>query len=316
MRALVYDGALRLETNYPVPAPGSDEARVQVSIAGICATDVHILAGYAQFEGVPGHEFVGVVDRARDPALVGRRVVGEINVACGTCAMCVAGRPSHCVRRTAIGIRGRDGALAEYLTLPVRNLHPVPEAMPDEVAVFAEPLAAACRVLAQVHVGPDDRAIVLGDGRLGLLVAQTLALTGCRLLAIGRHASHLALLEARGIDTCLADENAAGDADVVVECTGSSGGFEVARSLVRPGGTLVLKSTYPGLAEVDLSALVVDEVRVIGSRCGPLPAALRLLARGLVDVGPMVEAVYGLDDALVAFEHASRPGVLKVLIRP
>lgn len=316
MKALLYDGALRLEADYPVPEPGRDEALVRVLLVGICATDLHILAGYADFQGVPGHEFVGVVDHAEDPALVGQRIVGEINVACGACAMCVDGRPSHCVRRTAIGIRGRDGALAEYLTLPVRNLHRVPEGVPDEVAVFAEPLAAACRILEQVHIGPGDRVVVLGDGRLGLLIAQTLALTGCHLVAIGRHASHLAFLEARGIDTCLAGENVVGDADVVIECTGSPGGFQAARRLVRPGGTFVLKSTYPGPAEVDLSALVVDEVQVIGSRCGPVPAALRLLAQGVVDVAPMIDAAYDLEDALAAFEHAGRRGVLKILIRP
>jgi threonine dehydrogenase-like Zn-dependent dehydrogenase len=314
MRAVVFDGQLRLASGYPVPQPPPGEVRIRTILAGICNTDLEIVRGYAGFHGVLGHEFVGVVEEADDLALAGRRVVGEINAACGTCETCRAGRPAHCPNRTALGIRGREGVLAEFFCLPAANLHPVPEGLPDEVAVFTEPLAAACEVLDQVHVRPTDRAVVLGDGKLGLLVAQVLALTGCDLTVIGRHEDKLAILSARGIATRLVEEVPAGSADLVVDCTGRAEGFEAARRLVRPRGTMVLKSTYHGLVQADLSSLVVDEIRVIGSRCGPFPAALRLLSQGLVDVLPLVEAEYPLDKALAAFDHAGRRGALKVLV--
>jgi threonine dehydrogenase-like Zn-dependent dehydrogenase len=298
----------------PEPAPG--EVRVRTRLAGICNTDLEIMRGYAGFVGIPGHEFVGVVDQAEEAELSGRRVVGEINVGCGRCETCLAGRSKHCPHRSSLGIRGRDGALAELFCLPAANLYPVPEGMPDEVAVFTEPLAAACEVLEQVHVRPRDRAIVLGDGKLGLLMAQVLALTGCDLTAVGRHEGKLAILAALGIQTRLGSEGLPGKADLVVECTGRAEGFGTARELVRPGGILVLKSTYEGLTQVDLSRLVVDEVQVIGSRCGPFPAALRLLRQGRIDVTSLIEAEYTLDEAHAAFEHAGRRGALKVLLRP
>ncbi|MFN2227153.1 MAG: MDR/zinc-dependent alcohol dehydrogenase-like family protein [Anaerolineae bacterium] len=315
MRALVFDDGLRLERNRPIPDPPPGQVLLRTLLAGICNTDLEVVRGYAGFRGVMGHEFVARVERAEDTSLVGRRVVGEINVACGTCVTCRAGRPNHCPWRTALGIRGQDGVLADYFCLPARNLHPVPDEIPDEAAVFVEPLAAASRIPEQVHLRPGDRAIVLGDGKLGLLVAQVLALSGCDLLAVGRHEEKLAILAARGIATRMGHQGLAG-ADVVVECTGRSEGFQVARHLVRPEGTLVLKSTYHGTMEADLSRLVVDEVRLVGSRCGPFPAALRLLAQGLVDVAPLVEAVYPLDEGLAAIEHAGRRGALKVLVRP
>jgi len=316
MRAVLFDGTLHLAEEYPTPQPAAGEVRIRTTLAGICNTDLEIVQGYAAFQGVLGHEFVGVVDQAEDPTLPGRRVVGEINIGCGRCETCRAGRPHHCPHRAALGIRGHDGALAEYLCLPAANLHPVPDDIPDEVAVFTEPLAAACEVLEQVHVRPTDRAIVLGDGKLGLLVAQVLALTGCRLTVVGRHESKLAILAARGISTHLGDEGLDGDADLVVECTGRAEGFQTARRLVRPGGTLVLKSTYHGQATVNLSSLVVDEIRLVGSRCGPFPAALRLLARHLVEVTPLITALYPLHQALTAFEHARQRGALKILVRP
>ena len=323
MRALVSDRhSVRLIEDYPDPQPAPGEVRLRTILAGICNTDLEVTRGYAEFEGVLGHEFVGVVDGLGDPdrpeeqALLGRRVVGEINVGCGRCGACHAGRPTHCAGRTVPGIRGRDGSLAEYFCLPAANLHPVPEAIPDEQAVFVEPLAAACRVVEQVHLRSADRIVVLGDGKLGLLVAQVLALTGCDLLAVGRHPEKLAILAARGIPTRVGDEDLAGSADVVVECTGQPGGFRAACRLLRPEGTLVLKSTYHGLVEADLSQLAVDEIQVLGSRCGPFAAALRLLARGLVDVEPLLEAEYPLVRALEALDHAARRGALKVLVRP
>ena len=318
MKAVVFDGQhLRLAVDYKDPQPTPGEVRVRTALAGICNTDLEIMRGYAGFRGVLGHEFVGIVDQAETPDLVGRRVVGEINVACGACDNCLAGRPTHCPTRTALGIRGRDGTLAETFCLPAGNLHLVPDGIPDDAAVFAEPLAAACEILEQVRVRPTDRVIVLGDGKLGLLVAQVLAQTGCDLTVVGRHEDKLATLRAAagGIRTRVGDEGLGRTADVVVECTGRPEGFETARRLVRPRGTLVLKSTYPSLVQTDLSRLVVDEIQVVGSRCGPFPAALRLLAQGLVDVLPLVEAEYPLDEALAAFEHAGRRGALKVLVR-
>jgi threonine dehydrogenase-like Zn-dependent dehydrogenase len=321
LRAIVFDGQLRLVTDGTIPQPPPGEVLVRTTLAGICNTDLEIIGGYAGFQGVLGHEFVGIVDQAQDPELVGKRVVGEINAACGECDTCRAGRPTHCPQRTALGIRGRGGALAEYFCLPAGNLHLVPDEIPDRTAVFTEPLAAACQILEQVHVRPSDRVVVLGDGKLGLLVAQVLALTGCDLIVVGRHAEKLAILAnalggRAGITTQLGEQVQPGSSDLVVECTGRPEGFRAARRLLRPRGTLVLKSTYHGLVPTDLSSLVVDEIQVVGSRCGPFPAALRLLARQLVDVTPLIAAEYPLDQALAAFEHAARRGTLKVLVRP
>jgi threonine dehydrogenase-like Zn-dependent dehydrogenase len=324
MKALLFEGqGVRLARDYPLPVPQKGEVRIRTLLAGICNTDLEIVRGYAHFCGVLGHEFVGVVEQAGPPTespldgagLVGRRVVGEINVPCGTCENCRAGRRTHCSSRTALGIRGRDGALAEFFCLPAANLYPVPDDLPDRSAVFTEPLAAACEVLDQVHVRPSNRVVVLGDGKLGLLVAQVLALTGCDLTVVGRHRAKLAILAARGIATCLGDENLPGQADLVVECTGQATGFATARRLVRPRGTLILKSTYHGLIQADLSGLAVDEIRLVGSRCGPLPAALRLLAAGLVDVTSLIAAEYPLSEAPAALDHAAQPGSLKVLVR-
>lgn len=322
MRAVIVDSKsqdhpqIRLAADYVTPEPPPGEVRIRTILAGICNTDLEVVRGYADLRGVLGHEFVGIVDQAEDPAWVGRRVVGDINASCGVCPTCRAERPTHCPDRTALGIRGRDGVFADYFCLPMRNLHPVPDTISDNQAVFAEPLAAACEILEQIHVRPTDRTVVLGDGKLGLLIAQVLALTGCELTAIGRHQEKLALLAARGIRTQIGDEGLVGRADLVIECTGQPDGFETARRVVRPRGTLVLKSTYHGLVQADLSRIVVDEVRVVGSRCGPLTAALRLLAQDLVDVTSMIEAEYPMDEALVAIEHAGQRGALKVLVRP
>jgi len=319
MKAIVYDGqpgSYRLAVDYVEPVQGPGEARIRTTLAGICGTDLEIVRGYLNFRGVLGHEFVGVVDQAQDPALIGQRVVGEINIACGECVMCRTGHPSHCAHRTSLGIRERDGSLAEYVCLPTKNLYPVPDNIPDETAVFVEPLAAACQILDQVQIKPTHRVVVLGDGKLGLLIAQVLALTGCELVVIGRHHEKLDILSARGITTQIGLQPLARNADLVVECTGRAEGFQDALRLVRPRGTLVLKSTYHGPIETDLSSLVVDEVQVLGSRCGPFPAALRLLAQGLVDVTPLIEAEYPLDDAVAAIKHAGQKGTLKVLVRP
>ena len=319
MRALVLDEELQFVEDYPTPTPPPGEALIRVRMAGICNTDMELVRGYMRFRGVPGHEFVGVVERAPGAEVwEGRRVVGDINAACGVCATCRAGRHTHCPHRTTLGISGRDGAFAEYLTLPVANLYAVPEEVPDEIAVFTEPLAAACEILEQVHVHPTDRVIVLGDGKLGLLCAQVLALTGCDLTVIGRHTEKLDILARMGIATLQVERTATVEglplADVVVEATGHPDGYATARSLVRPRGTVVLKSTYHGAVEADLTMAVVDEITLVGSRCGPLAAALRLLARGAVDVTALIEARYPFDAVLTAFAYAGQRGVRKVLI--
>ena len=315
MRALLLSDGLRLVEDHPVPQPAPGEALIRVDLAGVCNTDLELVKGYMQFQGVPGHEFVGVVEQAPGAeAWQGRRVVGEINIACTTCPTCRAGRATHCPHRTTLGIAGRDGAFAEYLTLPIRNLHPVPDTLLNEVAVFAEPLAAACEIPQQVHVRPTDRVVVLGDGKLGLLCAQVLALNGCDLVAVGHHREKLDILARRGIQTAMEGELLEGQADVVVEATGRAEGYAAARRLVRPRGTIVLKSTYHGRIEADLTMAVVDEITLVGSRCGPFAPALRLLERELVVVAPLVEARYPLSEALAAFEHAARPRALKVLI--
>ena len=316
MRALVYDGQVKLQPDYAQPSPPSGEALVRVTLAGICNTDLEITRGYAGFRGVLGHEFVGIVEHCEAPALVGQRVVGEINCYCGTCPTCLAGNPTHCPQGTTLGIWGRDGAMADYCVLPVRNLHVVPESVTDEQAVLTEPLAAALEILEQVHIRPTQHVIVLGDGKLGLLVAQAMRLTGCDLLAVGRHADKLAILERQGIATHLAGEGLDIKADVVVDCTGQPGGFVSARGMVKPRGTLVLKSTFQGQNEVNLTSIVVDEVSLVGSRCGPFAPALRLLAQRLVDVESLIAATYPLDEAVAAFEHAQTKGSLKVLLHP
>jgi len=316
MRALVYDGQLKLESDYAQPVPPPGEALVRVKLSGICNTDLEITRGYMGFQGVLGHEFVGIVERCEDPTLVGQRVVGEINCYCGTCPTCLAGNPTHCPERSTLGIWGRDGVMAGYCVLPVRNLHLVPDSVSDKQAVFTEPLAAALEILEQVHVRPTQHVVVLGDGKLGLLVAQVMRLTGCDLLAVGRHADKLAVLERQGIPTRLASEGMDIKADIVVDCTGHPDGFASARAMVKPRGTLVLKSTFQGQNEVNLTSIVVDEVSLVGSRCGPFAPALRLLVKRLVDVESLITATYPLGKALAAFEHARTKGTLKVLLRP
>ncbi len=320
MRALLFhDRQLRLDDHYPDPQPAPGEVLVQVLLAGICATDLEVVRGYAGFSGVLGHEFVGcVIACDARPALVGQRVVAEINIGCGACGPCRAGRREHCQQRRVLGIRGRDGVFADLVAVPVENLHVVPDNVPDEAAVFTEPLAAALRIQEQINLRPADRVVVLGDGRLGQLVARSLAALGCELVVQGR--SHdrrgMALLRAAGIATAAAGEVPPGWADVVVECTGSPAGFDQALALLRPEGVLVLKSTYAGPGAINLSRVVVDEIRVVGSRCGPFQPALAALASGAVDPRPMIDAVYPLAEGLAALEHAARRGALKVLIQP
>ncbi len=304
---------LQIRTDIPIPEPPSGEALVRVVRAGICNTDIELLRGYYPYTGILGHEFVGVVEQGPEH-LINQRVVGEINAVCGHCRFCRRGQPTHCENRTVLGIVNRHGAFADYLCLPVHNLHLVPDQVPTDVATFTEPVAAALEIQQQVALSADDRVVVIGDGKLGQLVAQTLALTGCELLVVGRHREKLANLEARGIKTGLADAVVDGYFDISVECTGNPEGFAIARRALRPRGTLVLKSTYAGNLSLDASSLVVDEITLIGSRCGPFAPALHLLATGQVDVKPLIHAHYPLSEGLAAFELAQKRGVLKVLL--
>ncbi len=326
MRALLLtDEGPKLRMDYPEPTPGPNEALVRVRLAGICSTDLQLWAGYkGGYRGVLGHEFVGeVVAAPDDPAWVGRRVVGELNIGCGACDLCRRGLGKHCRARQSLGIIGRDGAFADFLTLPLANLHPVPDDLRDEHAVFVEPLAAALQITEQIHLTPSSRVFVIGDGRLGLLVAQVLALTGCDLTVIGRHPGKVRLLHEWGIPKAwpttpeLLAELQANPADVVVEVTGSPSAFVQALHLVRPQGIIALKSTSAErVPNFDLSALVVNEITVLGSRCGPFPPALALLAAGRVQVDPLIHARFPLADGVVALHHAGQRGVLKVLLQP
>ena len=314
MKALwLENNQLQLRSDVPIPEPPPGEALVRVVRAGICNTDLELLRGYYPYTGILGHEFVGVVEEG-PKQLVGQRVVGEINAVCGECRFCRSGQPTHCENRTVLGIVNRNGAFAEYLTLPYANLHPVPDSVPTDVATFTEPVAAALEIQQQVSVRPDDRVLVVGDGKLGQLVAQTLALTGCELLVVGRHRNKLDRLAARGIKTGLADAVTERAFDLSVECTGNPEGFAIARRALRPRGTLVLKSTYAGHLTFDASSLVVDEITLIGSRCGPFPQALQLLSQNKLDVNYLIQTRYPLDEAIAAFDRAQERGVLKVLL--
>jgi threonine dehydrogenase-like Zn-dependent dehydrogenase len=307
------DQHLHLCQDLPIPEPPPGEALVRVLQAGICNTDLELLRGYYPYRGILGHEFVGIVEQG--PATIqGKRVVGEINATCGTCRYCRNGLATHCERRTVLGIVNRSGAFAEYLCLPIQNLHVVPDSVSTDAATFTEPLAAALEIQQQVALDPGQHVLVVGDGKLGQLVAQTLALTGCNLLVVGHHREKLASLSARGITTGLTDAAQPRTFDVAVECTGNPDGFAIALQCLRPRGTLVLKSTYAGRLSLDAAALVVDEITLIGSRCGPFPAALTLLANQAVDPTPLIQARYPLSAGLDAFDHAQRRGVLKILL--
>jgi threonine dehydrogenase-like Zn-dependent dehydrogenase len=314
--------ALRLENNElqlaDVPLPRRDgEALVRMTVAGICNTDIEIARGYANFRGALGHEFVGVVEESPDRSQVGRRVVGEINAGCGQCDLCRENDPRHCPDRTVLGIRGRDGAFAEYLSLPPRNLLIVPDNISDRQAVFTEPLAAACAILDQVEITTSHRVAVIGDGKLGQLISRVIAKSGRDLTLIGKHRNKLELASRAGVKTVELDEMECGPAsrfDFVVEASGSSGGLGLALGLVRPRGSIILKSTFHGTVGLDTSRIVVNEISVIGSRCGRFNNALRLLESGEVDVEPLIAREYKLADGVEAMAEAERPGTLKVLL--
>jgi threonine dehydrogenase-like Zn-dependent dehydrogenase len=316
MKALRYDDTkLHLVLDAPRPIPGDGDVLVRVLLAGICSTDLEITKGYLNFSGILGHEFVGrVVEGETVPAhLRGARVVGEINCGCGQCEFCLRDLARHCPSRTVLGISGRDGCFAEYLTIPARNLRPVPDNVRDEDAVFSEPLAAALEILEQVQIQPGQRVLILGDGKLGILAALVMSGTGAEVTLAGRHPEKLAVASELGVRSVASADLTACGFDVVVEAAGDARGRAAAINLVRPRGIVVVKSTLAQSEDCDWTSIVVNELTVVGSRCGLLEPALRELERG-IPVGALVSAVYPLDDAPAAFEHARKPEALKVLL--
>ncbi|MFN5342587.1 MAG: MDR/zinc-dependent alcohol dehydrogenase-like family protein [Roseiflexaceae bacterium] len=311
MRAVVFDGTLRLERNRPDAVAPANEALIQVHLAGICNTDIEITRGYKGFNGILGHEFVGTVVACADATWLGKRVVGEINAACRTCPTCLRGDDPHCPNRTTLGIFNRPGSMADLVSIPIDCLHEVPADVSDRQAVFVEPLAAALEILQQTHLRPTDRVALVGDGKLGLLIAQVLRLPGCEVTVVGRHPERWALLHRQGIQT-VASTAAEGWYDVVVDVTGNPDGLKTSRKLVRPRGRLVMKSTVAAETQLDLTMLVVDEIQLIGSRCGPFAAALRLLQRNLIETEPLLSGIYAMDDAMTAFTASK--GALKVVL--
>ncbi|MDR3676913.1 MAG: alcohol dehydrogenase catalytic domain-containing protein [Acidobacteriota bacterium] len=315
MKALYFDGKLTVR-DMPKPQRVSGEALIQVLLAGICGTDREILKGYSGFHGIPGHEFVGRVVECDDQQWLGRRVVGEINLACGHCAWCARGLGRHCPHRTVLGIVNRPGVFAEYVTLPVANLHNVPDNVSDSAATFTEPVAAACEILEQMTIPPGTAVAIIGDGRLGLLVAQVLRHAGAQVTLIGRHGWKLDLARAWGVKV-LSEANEqlpSSSFPVTVEATGSPRGISEALRLVEPRGTLVMKSTFHGAANFDATKLVVDEVTLLGSRCGVFAPALELLRREQVLVQPLIAKTFPLELGREAFEYLDRTSALKVLL--
>jgi threonine dehydrogenase-like Zn-dependent dehydrogenase len=317
MKAIIFDGELKFVSNYPVPEPGDDEALIKVRLAGICNTDLEIIKGYMGFRGVMGHEFIGVVEKINgdNQRFVGKRVVGEINCGCDACDYCQNGLKRHCPSRTTLGIDDKDGALAEYVTLPAGNLFVVPANVKDEEAVFAEPLAAAFEVLEQIHVQPKDTILVLGDGKLGILVALVLHLTQAQVILAGKHEGKLAIARDQGIPTIALEDLVLKKAfDIVVDATGSPHGLGYALQCVRPRGTIVLKTTAAEGTIMNLAPVVVDEVHIVGSRCGPFEPALRALSERCIRVGPLISGIYSFSRAAEAFAKAQEKDSLKVII--
>lgn len=316
MRALRFTGRLEYVTDAELIRPAG-ETLVQVLAAGICGTDLEITRGYAGFHGTLGHEFVGRVLESPRGELIGKRVVGEINAGCGDCSECKMGDSRHCLLRTVLGIKGRDGAFADNLSLPHSNLYALPDWIDDDQAVFVEPLAAALRIIEQAGITPSTRVAVLGDGRLAQLILRVLAGCGCDLTCVGKHSAKLDLARAAGAATIELSQAAASlhRFDVVVDATGSPAGLSLALDLVRARGTVVLKSTHHESTPVSLSGLVVNEVRVIGSRCGRFAPAIELMEGGSIDVGPLISARLPLNRGIEAFALASRHDTMKVLIQ-
>jgi threonine dehydrogenase-like Zn-dependent dehydrogenase len=320
MRALVFDQSLSYRPRHPDPQPAAGDTLLKVRQAGICATDLEIAAGYMDFHGVLGHEFVAEVVQSPDRQLIGKRVAGEINIVCGRCDMCLSGLSPHCRQRRVLGISNQDGAFADFVRLPAANLHVIPDTVDDDQAVFIEPLAAACQVVKQLglaRTAPGERRwiTVLGDGRLGMLVAQVLRNTGLPVRVIGKHPEKLALCEKWSIRSRpVADIVPRHDQDIVVDCTGSSEGLQLALQMVRPRGTIVLKTTVANPKAIQLAPIVIDEITILGSRCGPFRQAIQSLAEKQVDVTSLIHRRMKLEQGVEAMQLAARPGVFKVIL--
>lgn len=320
MKALyISKGILSLKKNTPTPKLGRNEALIKVKLAGICSTDLELVKGYADFGGIPGHEFVGEVievQNRKHNELVGKRIVGEMNLGCGKCEYCMSGIKEHCLNGLAMGVRGKEGVFAEYVTLPAENLHVLPKNVSDKEAVFVEPLAAALRIPQVVNIPIDKQVAVIGTGRLGILICQVLNLSGVKLTVLGRSKNSLLLPKKLGMNIGLVSEYGPKTWDMIVDATGNEEGFTHALNLIKPMGTIVVKSTYNGKINEDISKVVIDEIKIVGSRCGPFDPAIELLSQKRIETALLVEKIYPLSDGIRAFEHASKPGVHKILIKP
>lgn len=321
MKALVFDNELKLDNNYPIPKVKDNEVLIKTSMVGICNTDYEITKGYMGYKGVLGHEFVGVVDSVGanvDKNLIGKRVVGEINCACNNCSYCHQNLQRHCPNRSTLGIWQKDGCFSEYFTLPKENVIEISNNIDDITATFTEPLAAACEILEQIHIQPTDKVAILGDGKLGLSIALVFSAMNIDFVHIGKHEEKLAISKNLGAKTMLLNEITDKDRksfDVVIEATGSTGGFETSASLTKPRGTLVLKSTIVAREGLNLASIVVDEIKIQGSRCGQFKPIVKLLENKKIDVTPLVSGIYDVNDFKQAFEKNSQKGTLKVLVK-
>lgn len=319
MQALVLNNGLSYRQDMPKPEPAKHEALIRLRLAGICATDLELVKGYSGFSGIIGHEFVGMVEAVGDQEnrhWIGRRIVGSINIGCNNCADCHANNIEHCQSRTVLGIRGKNGAFADYFTLPISNLYAVPDEVADAAAVFTEPLAAAIRVAKQLEPLEHYAAAVIGPGRLGLLIARVLALAGFHVLVLGRSESSLVLPRQWQLDTALIQNVADNSHACVVDASGQIGGFRQALRIIKPRGSLILKSTFSSLEPVDLSKVVVAELNILGSRCGPFAEALMLLQQRVIAVETLIDGCYGLNAGLEAIQNSAQPGIRKILLRP
>ncbi len=314
MRALVFNKNLKYLDDYPNPVPLKGEALIRITHAGICNTDLEITKGYMGFQGIPGHEFVGIVEECERKNLVGLRVVGEININCGSCPECLSNIGNHCRKRSVLGILMKDGVFAEYATLPVNNLHKLPDEVSDEEAVFVEPLAAAFEILDQVSINASHKVCVLGDGKMGILAGQVLSTTGCDLLVSGHHREKLSILDESDIKTTCNDQLSDAQFDIVVDCTGSRSGIEKAINIVKPRGTVIVKTTVAKKGNIDMNRIVVNEITLTGSRCGPFPAAIKAIKAGNVNLSPLISRTFPLEDGVRAFQYASGKDSLKVMI--
>jgi threonine dehydrogenase-like Zn-dependent dehydrogenase len=314
VKSVFLDGTIQYK-DIPKPIPRKDQVLVRINYAGICNTDLELVKGYMGFTGVLGHEFTGVVVESSDKKWIGKRICGEINFGCGECSYCRSGLSRHCPERTVLGILDQNGAFAEYTTIPLQNLVHVPDRVDDLSAVFVEPLAAALEISEQVHIEPAMQVAVIGDGKLGLLICQTLNLTACQLMLVGKHERNLAIANEWGVSTRKPEQAGSNCFDIVIEASGSPTGFAMAMDLLRPRGIMVLKSTYHGDLTMNAAQVVVDEITIIGSRCGLFKPAVQLLAKGLVDVKSMIDKVYPMSEAKAAFDKAAERGTLKVVLK-